>query len=91
MVKLIEVIKNLQSFELREVFINPSHVVSLREDNHMKRNLVEGKMPHDLDTRQDFTKLTLDKGSVGLELTIVGGPSLIESKLKKTEKELLHG
>jgi hypothetical protein len=65
-------------------------VVSLREDNHTKQLLGEGKLPDGLDDRQSFTRLVLDKGTVGLELTIVGNPSAIESKLKG-DKRVLNG
>ena len=88
MIRLVEVVKQLNSYELREVFVNPSHVISLREDNHMQQNLNEGVLPEGLDARQSFTKLTLDKGTVGLELTIVGTPAMIEGKLKGSKKVL---
>ena len=45
MVKFVEIIKDRDSFSLREVFINPSHVVSLREDNFMKRISLVGDGP----------------------------------------------
>ena len=90
MVRLIEIIKQLDEYQLREVFVNPRHVIALREDNYMKQNLCEGRLPDGLDTRQSFTKLTLDKGTVGLELTVIGMPSVIESKLKEG-KMVLHG
>jgi len=83
MVKLIEVVKHLGDYKLREVFVNPKHVISLREDASMLSRLNEGRLPEGLDKRQAFTKLTLDRGTVGLELTIVGNPSIIESKLNK--------
>tara|TARA_R110000824_G_scaffold11622_14_gene51001 strand:+ start:20232 stop:20504 length:273 start_codon:yes stop_codon:yes gene_type:complete len=90
MVRLVEIIKQLDEYQLREVFVNPRHVIALREDNYMKQNLSEGKLPENLDNRQSFTKLTLDKGTVGLELTVVGTPALVESKLKD-EKRVLNG
>ena len=90
MVRLVEVIKELNSYSLREVFVSPSHVISLRDDNHMKQSLTEGKLPKGLDLQQGFTKLVLDKGTVGLEITVVGTPSLVESKLRE-KKTLLHG
>ena len=90
MIRLVEVVKQFNQYDLREVFVNPTHVVSLREDNHTKQLLGEGKLPDGLDDRQSFTRLVLDKGTVGLELTIVGNPSAIESKLKG-DKRVLNG
>ena len=91
MVKFVEIIKDRDDFSLREVFINPNHVISLREDGFMKRNLKEGKLPTDLDLRQDFTKITLNKGTSGQELIVVGTPTLVENKLNGGTKELLRG
>ena len=90
MIRLVEVIKQLNQYELREVFVNPTHVVSLREDGQMKNVLTEGRLPEGLDVRQSFTRLVLDKGTVGLELIIVGAPALVESKLKGN-KMVLNG
>lgn len=90
MIKLVEIVRQLNQYDLREVFINPNHVVSLREDNHTKQLLGEGKLPKGLDERQSFTKLVLDKGTVGLELTIVGNPASVETKLNG-EKRVLNG
>ena len=39
MVKLIEVVKHLGDYKLREVFVNPKHVISLREDASMLSRL----------------------------------------------------
>jgi len=91
MVKFVEVVKDMNTFSLREVFVNPTHVVSLREDSFMKKHLTEGRLPTDLDLRQSFTKITLNKGATGQELVVVGIPSLVESKLKGGAKELLNG
>ena len=90
MIRLVEVIKQLNQYELREVFVNPTHVISLREDGQTKNLLSEGALPDGLDTRQSFTRLTLDKGTVGLELIVEGSPALVESKLKGN-KMVLNG
>ena len=90
MIRLVEVVRQLERFDLREVFVNPRHVVSLREDGQTSKALNEGKLPEGMDPRQTFTKLTLDKGTVGLELTIVGSPAGVEAKLKK-QRQVLNG
>jgi hypothetical protein len=90
MIRLVEVVRQLERFDLREVFVNPRHVVSLREDGQTSKALNEGRLPEGMDPRQTFTKLTLDKGTVGLELTIVGSPAVVESKLKK-QRQVLNG
>ena len=90
MIRLVEVVRQLERFDLREVFVNPRHGVSRREDGQTCKALNEGKLPDGIDPRQSFTKLTLDKGTVGLELTIVGSPAVVESKLKQ-QRQVLNG
>ena len=91
MVKFVEIVKDMNKFSLREVFINPAHVVSLREDGFMKQHLKEGRLPSNLDVRQDFTKIILNKGTTGQEVIVIGLPSLVESKLKGEGRGLLNG
>jgi hypothetical protein len=98
MIKLIEICESLRaanasqkSYTLREIYVNPKHVISLREETAYKQKLVEGVLPGDLDSRQSFTRVTLDKGHSGLDVVVVGSPGIIESKLNGNKKELLHG
>ena len=91
MVKLVEVYENSKGYVLREVYVNPKHVVSLREDSRLRGKLDEGKMPVELRDEHVFTKVTLDKGTTGLEIVVVGPPSIVESKLRFNGRELLNG
>ena len=98
MIQLVEVCELLsasknssQKFTVREVYINPKHVVSMREDVLYKQKLTEGILPSELDDRQRFTRITLDKGQTGLEIVVVGEPRLIETKLYGESRELLLG
>ncbi len=95
-VKLVEVSKSSSvvsgaGYTLREIFVNPKHVVCLREDHHTQQLLVEGKLPNDLDNRQKFTKVQLNRGSTGLDVIVVGSPSMIEEKLNFSNRVLLKG
>jgi hypothetical protein len=98
MIQLIEVCelstasKNVkQRFTLREVYVNPKHIISLREDANFKQKLNEGQLPEGLNGEQRFTRIAIDKGHTGLEIVVVGHPTLIETKLKGAERELLLG
>lgn len=101
LVTLIEVVESranhsgssvaVKTYSLREVSINPNHVVFLREESSMTRRLNEGSLPEGLDVRQKFTKLTLDRGHTGLDLVVVGDPSQIREKLSISSRELLRG
>ena len=57
MVKLIELYREKgfggnNKFKMREIYINPNHVVCMHEDISMKKSLLEGLLPQDLDKRQ---------------------------------------
>lgn len=80
-----------QTYTLREVTVNPQHVICLREDSSMATRLTEGNLPAGLDSRQSFTKVILDRGQSGLELTVVGTPNQISEKLRVSTRELLRG
>jgi len=97
MVKLVEICENVSAsnssqrfYTLREVYVNPEHIVSLREEHSFRKRLDEGKMPEGLDPRQGFTRITLDRGQSGLDVIVVGHPGTVEAKLR-SEKGLLHG
>ena len=49
MIQLVEVVKNTRSYELREVFVNPRHVVMLREDHATRSAINEGKVIEGMD------------------------------------------
>ena len=73
-----------RTYSLREVFINPGHVVCIRSDTGFKQKLKEGKLPEGIDSRQEFSRVYLNRGQVGLDIVIVGAPTFIEQKLKNT-------
>ena len=99
-VTLTEVVENTTTtnlkeggarYTLREVTINPEYVVCVREDSTMRRMLSEGLLPNELSGTHQFTKVYLDRGQTGIDLTVVGDPQVIESKLLPKNKELLNG
>ena len=70
-------------YTLREVFVNPEHVVMVREE-HQIRNLNEqGMLTEGLDKKHRFSKLTIDKGTTGTDIVVIGDPVEIESALNK--------
>jgi len=96
MIQLVEVCELLtasknskQKFTLREIYVNPKHIISLREDAHFVNKLNEGLLPDELDQRQKFTRMVIDKGHTGLEIIVVGAPNIIEAKMQGGERELL--
>jgi hypothetical protein len=90
MVQLVEVIKNTRNYELREVFVNPRHVVMLREDYATRAAINEGKVLEGIDPRQQYTRIKVDNGTTGSQFIVVGSPGMVEAKLK-SGRQLLNG
>jgi len=95
LVKLTEVCNNgavttNKLYSLREIFINPEHVVMIREEKRMKELNESGKVASGLDATHQFSKLTINRGQSGTEIVVVGAPAIIENTLQKG-KQLLRG
>ena len=80
-----------RSYSLKEVTVNPAHVVCLREDSGTAQRLQEGALPEGLDGRQRFTKVYLDRGQAGIDIVVVGSPAQIQERLGIDRRELLLG
>ena len=91
MIRLIEVYKILNEFRLREVYVNSKHVVAMRQDDRMLGLLSEGKLPDGIDQAQSFTKLYVDRGNAGIDITVVGDLGSIKEKLGLDNRSLLKG
>ena len=95
LVKLTEVCNNgavttNKLYSLREVFVNPEHVVMIREEKRMKELNERGRVATGLDEAHQFSKLTINRGQAGTEIVVVGSPEVVESTLKNS-KQLLRG
>ena len=91
MTKLVEVYKTLGKFHLREVYVNPKHVVAMRQDDRMLANLNEGLLPSQLNESQAFTKLYVDRGNTGIDITVVGDLANVKDRLGLENRSLLRG
>ena len=95
-IKLVEVTSDKggtylnQKYKLKEIFVNPKHIVALREDNDMRVNMSEGTLPEGINPKMGFTRLYLDRGQHGLDVTVVGNPDTVREKLNLSNKQLLH-
>ena len=91
MIRMVEVYKVLNEYRLREVYINPKHVAAMRQDDRMLSLLAEGVLPDGLEPAQSFTKLYVDRGHTGIDITVVGDLSSIKEKLGLDARSLLKG
>ena len=80
MIKFTEVIErrggafvsnNTSSFEIREVYINPEHIVLVREEPHYNK-LSDASLKG-----KSFSRLVVNRGSTTYETTVVGTPNEI--------------
>jgi len=97
MIKLIEVymenkLGSNKTYDMREVYINPNHVVCMYEDSSMSMKLQEGYLPKDLDKRQSFTRLQLNQGQSIRQMTVVGSIGITSEKLglSTNKRQILH-
>lgn len=99
MVRLVEVVEatittnQLERFSLREIFISPEHVIMVREDPGFAKIMLESKIGiPGLDSNVIFTKLTINRGSMGTDITVIGSSEIIYEKIKGARsKQLLRG
>ena len=86
-VSLVEIYRSFEysnqvgsaKFRLRDVLVNPDHVVYLRDDSQMGQLLNEGNLPEGLDNRQEFTRVFTSKS----EFVVVGSTNAVQKKLFK--------
>ena len=96
LVRLTEICQNnmltskKNNYTLREVFVNPEHVVMIREEARMQDLNEQGRLPEDLNNNHRFTKLTINRGQTGTEIVVVGAPDMIERSLNQNKK-LIRG
>ena len=95
LVKLTEVcgtgaVTTGRRYSLREVFVNPEHVVMVREEHQMKNLNEQGMLTEGLNKEHRFSKITIDKGTTGTEIVVIGDPMTVESTLN-THSYVLKG
>lgn len=93
LIPLTEVVENpsTKTYNLREVYVNPEHVTAVREDWGAKQALTENRMPQGISGDVTFSRLTMSNGQHGLNMVVVGNPSIINEKLTKDNRKILKG
>jgi hypothetical protein len=97
LVKLTEVCANgavttNQQFTLREILVNPEHVIMIREEARMRQLNERHVIAPGLRPDHAFSKITINKGHTGTDIVVVGHPEIIEEQLNKSSTpKLLRG
>lgn len=80
MINLVEVVQENERFILREIIVNPNHVISVTPDEDAAALHAYGKLPDGLHPAQQFSKVMLADGRT---VRVVGNPGMIGTKAKK--------
>jgi hypothetical protein len=94
MIRLTEIVEEnmVTYFNVRSVFVNPSHVVMVRDDSRIRGLLVEGKLSHlGVDPNMQFSRITVRGGSGNYEITVMGSSEMVYEKIQTSTKTLLKG
>jgi|TARA_R110002012_G_scaffold309646_1_gene516813 hypothetical protein len=96
LVRLTEIFSNgavttPNTYTLREVFVNPEHVVMIREEHRLREMNERGVINENLSSSHRFSKITINRGQSGTDIVVIGAPDLVETKLKTITKQLLRG
>lgn len=88
LVRLMEVFEMPSEgrYGLREVSINPEHIVAVRQDFAATSALKEGRMPEGLSSAAQFSRIYLNTSN--LNVVVVGSPELIEEKARSNRRVL---
>ena len=96
LIKLTEVCPNgavttQEQYTLREILVNPEHVIMIREESRIRNLHEQGLLHSGLDPNHRFSKLTINRGHNGTDIVVVGAPELVEEQLQTSSKQLLQG
>ena len=88
MIKLVQVIQANQKNEyyLRDVSVNPAHIVSANPSDKFIMLLHQNKLPEGLDQHHEFVEISLLNGKT---IIAVGTPQIINEKINAAKKLLL--
>jgi hypothetical protein len=94
-IKLMEVFNGTpgvaRSYSLREIYINPQHVICLRSEDGMEKMLQEGRLIDGLDKRQRLTRVSVSNNSYEEDIVVIGSIDEVYKKLNTEAKSLLRG
>ena len=78
-------------YTLKEIMINPKHIIYIQEEPTFQRKLREGKLPLGLISEAQFTSITVSDTPHNKKVIVVGQANEIEAKIFQKSKRLLRG
>ena len=93
LVELIEIKKDSKgNYVLNTIYVNPNQIIFMQENRQIRQQLQEGKIGLGLNKNfTTFTDIRMNFSSYVSNVTVVGDPGLIETKIHKQNfKQLLR-
>lgn len=91
LVKLVEIERGMRggTARLKEVYLNPQHIISVTDDLISNESLMTEAANLGLTPGVMFSKVTIQEGNMPRSLIIVGSPAEVYRKIRK--KHVLKG
>jgi len=91
LVRLIQIEKaaGASLIDLKEIYVNPRHVISISHDVQANKNLISEAIKAGFDENVSFSRMVLQEGGSSRVITVVGSPSLINEKINT--RQVLRG
>ena len=91
LVKLVEIERGMRggTARLKEVYLNPQHIISVTDDLISNESLMTEATNLGLTDGAVFSKVTIQEGNMPRSLIIVGSPAEVYRKIRK--KHVLKG
>lgn len=61
-----------KKYVIQEIFVNPLHVIYLKEDLQYVELHIKGNLPDGFPKGQKFTRVAISRGNMGEEITAIG-------------------
>lgn len=91
LVELVQIKKTRGKHYLSKIYLNPRHIVFISEDSSM-RNSINESSDLGLVPQTTFSTIRLNDNGLYSEISVVGSPEMIESKIfTKKKQNILRG
>lgn len=92
LVELVQVVRDGSSnFGLCKIYLNPKHIVFISEDRKIQ-SVINESSNLGLSPSTTFSTIRINDGGLSREISVVGDPEMIESKIyRKKRQNILRG
>ncbi len=91
MIELVSIVKAGHTWYLNKVIVNPEHISVVSEANDVNKLLSEGKIEIGLTKHATFSRISMSSRSGFDEMVVVGSPTELLEKIRKSTKKILKG